>query len=91
MNVDHIDDELEIEINRIIAFARPNNLNIPDPIVEIRHPYGYKAHRCPVCDQYCLIRGGGYVKHYVAAHDPTKTRQKAKAIIKAVRKHDRKH
>lgn len=81
------DDELEQQINSIIA--KPNNLNIPDPITENRVPYGYKAHKCPVCGQYCLIRGGGYVKHYVAAHDPSLTRQKAKAIIAAVRKFDR--
>lgn len=89
MSVDHIDDAGLIErINEIIRTVQDDG--VPDPI-KTKSPYGYDVHQCSVCGKNCLIRSGGYLKHYAKMHNPLIHTQKAIAIIKAVRKHDRKH
>lgn len=80
------DEKLERRIYQIML--EPAKLDVPTPM-NVKHPlYGYAMHKCRKCGKLCLIRGG-YPKHYVKAHAPDQARTKAKAIIAAVRKHDR--
>lgn len=80
------DAKLERVINKLII--EPAFYDVPPP-TNTRHPiYGYAMHQCTVCAKLCLVRGG-YMQHYIKAHNPKLARNKAKAIIAAVRKHDR--
>lgn len=76
------DDELEKRIVKIMAMS--NHYDAPAPISK-KTEYGYYRQHCPVCDQGCLGLKG-YHTHWVLKHRPEANRQKAKKIIKAMRK-----
>lgn len=79
------DKELEKHISRLLA--RPNTYDYPQPKLYMSD-YGYKRARCPDCGADTLV--AGFNSHYTKVHRPDNDRQKAKAIIQAVRSHDAK-
>lgn len=76
------DDEIEKRIVKIMA--QPNHYDYPEP-QWVMNEYHYKNAVCPLCGAKCL-RLGGYHQHYTLKHAPDNNRQKAKRIIKALRK-----
>ena len=76
------DDELEKRIVKIMSL--PNHYDYPEP-QWVMNEYGYKNAVCPKCGAKCL-RLGGYHQHYTVKHVPNNNRQKAKRIIKTLRK-----